>query len=104
MLKSFHPPRALMVWRPSLVLLHQFTSTGDLQACCLSVQVLTTCLGGRAVLFPSCSTDLVFLRRLPRAAPCSGDVCGHSLAGMGPGGPTAAESSRALGGISLGPL
>lgn len=49
MLESFHPPQAVMVWRPSLVLLQQFTSTGDLQAWYLSVQVPTTSLGGRAL-------------------------------------------------------
>lgn len=104
MLKPFHHPQSLMVWRSSLVLLQQFTSTGDLQAWCLPVQVLTTCLGGRAVPLPSCPTDLVFLRRLPRAAPYSGDVCGHSQAEMGPDGPTVAEGGHALGGASLGPL
>lgn len=50
MLESFHPPQALMVWRPGLAFPLQFTSTGVLQAWGLSVQVLTTSLGGRAVL------------------------------------------------------
>lgn len=43
-----HSVQAVMVWRPSPVFPAQF-SPGDLQACYLSVQVLTTSLGGRAV-------------------------------------------------------
>lgn len=49
MLESLHPPQAVVVWRPSFVFPHQLTSTADLQAWYLAVQVLTTSLGGRAV-------------------------------------------------------
>lgn len=34
----------------------------------------------KACALPSCPTDLALLRRLPKAAPCSGDVHAHSLA------------------------
>lgn len=104
MLESFHPPQSLVVWRRSLVFPHQFTGTGGLQAWYLSVQVLTTSLGGRAVHSHHAHRDPAFLRRLPKAAASSGDVHGHSPAQLGPGGPTVAEGGRALRGTQPGAL
>lgn len=85
-----------MVWRPSLVLLHQFTGPGGLQAWCLSVQVLTTSLE-HGLCTPFMPNGPGSPEEGSQGCPVLWDVRGLSLAQMGPGGPGVAGGGRALG-------